>query len=54
MNRLDREAFGPGGEDSPRRERIRAARELAALALDDVPEPEILARQLAEACELPD
>jgi hypothetical protein len=35
-------------------ERIRAARELAALEIEDVPEPDVLAAQLDRTYELPD
>ena len=45
---LDREY-----EEWLRAERVRAAREIAALSIEEVPEPDVLNRQLDEAYEPP-
>lgn len=41
-------------EEILRDDRLRAARELAQLALEDVPDPSTLSRQLADTYESPD
>lgn len=40
-------------EEWLRAERVRAAQEMAALSIEDVPEPDLLGQQLSEAYEPP-
>lgn len=54
VSQVVRELIDRCYEETLQRERVRAARELADLSLEDVPEPEVLARQLAESNEIPD
>ena len=41
-------------EEVLHQERLRAAREMASLEIEDVPDPEILSRQLEGTYDLPD
>jgi len=53
MSHISREVTDFCDENTLRSERIRAARELAELSLEDVPDRDVLARQLAASNELP-